>query len=262
VTRLRQRKAALGLIAAIALIVIVALQSRLPDLQDPDVLGSKIEKGPVVDAPCDIDGVRVRYDASYQATPTTAGYRVVSARVSEVAPTCVGATVTVRLTAGGSPVATGTASATSMTVPVTFPTPPIARDVNGVHVEIAGGTTPVPSECAGMAFDQFRALSPGNDTHAGSKDRDLVYGLEGNDTLRGDNQADCLVGQTGNDQLFGDNHADVLTGGAGNDILDGGNHDDVLHGGDGNDTLRGGNGRDECRGGGGTNTYVSCEVQL
>ncbi len=255
-----------GLIAAVIAVTVgltvgAAQTARLDDAE-AQVLGKTVDrKAPLIDASCDIDGVAVGYTASYAATPTPAGYRVGTVTLRDVAATCVGAEVSVQLLEGdvalGSP---GVATADEVTVDVTMPEPPPAARVTRVQVVIAGGTTPVPSECETIVFDQFLSLTNGADTHAGGKGNDLIYGLDGDDVLRGGNKDDCLVGQAGDDTLYGEGQVDVLLGGDGNDVLDGGNQDDVLIGGPGNDTLRGGSGRDVCDGGPGTNTYVGCEV--
>lgn len=250
-TRYRRVAAVLASAAAIAVVAVVAFESSLP----PDgtaVLGAtKKPQPPIIDAGCDIDGVTVDYGAGFRSSPGEPQYRVVRAEVGDVAPTCMGATVSVRLLEGSTTLATATADAEETVVGLDFTDPPPARQVNGVAVEIVGGTVPVPAACSSMAFDRFTVRTAGNDSHAGSKDRDLTYGGDGNDTLRGDNQHDCLDGQAGDDQLFGDNHDDVLLGGEGDDVLDGGNGDDHLDGGPG---------IDRCVGGPGRNTFESCEV--
>ena len=223
-----------------------------PPASGTDVLGATKDRAPVIDAPCDIDGVTVDYQAGFRTSPGAPEYRIVRATVGGVAPTCVGATVSVQLRDGTTPLATSVATAGTPTVTLDFSAAPSARAVDGVAVEIDGGTVPIPSECQALGFDRFTGLTSGNDSHPGSKDRDLTYGGSGADQLRGDNQSDCLVGQGGNDQLFGDNHDDVLVGGDGNDVLTGGSGDDRLYGGPG---------VDRCVGGAGKNTFdVSCEV--
>lgn len=249
-----RRQILAGVLAGITAVTIAAVQTgRLDDDVLTEVLGAKVDKpagdakadkkGPLVDASCDLDGVTVSYDASYSAS-SPAGYKVVTATVGDIAATCGGAEVTVALLAGTRSLASGTVPrATTSSVPVTFSSPPPARDVTSVSVTIAGGTTPIPDDCRSLTFDTFRSLTPAHDTLTASKGHDLVYGLDGNDTLRGDNKDDCLVGQDGDDQLFGDNNDDVLIGGPGDDFLDGGN------------------GRDVCIGGPGENRYLNCEVR-
>jgi hypothetical protein len=232
--------------------VALVLETSEPPSGGARVLGVQQKaQPPLIEAGCDVDGVRVDYGAGFRTSPGTPEYKIITADVSEVAPTCAGATVSVRMLGGSSTLATATAIASATTVTLSFPTPPSAKQVNGVAVEITGGAVPVPTECAAMTFDRFVVLTAGNDAHAGSKDRDLTYGGTGNDTLRGDNQQDCLDGQAGNDQLFGDNHDDVLIGGADNDVLTGGSGDDKLHGGPGTD---------RCVGGPGKNTFTGCEI--
>lgn len=257
-----RRVVALAAAAIVGLTVGASQSARLDDA-DAQVLGTKIDKkAPIVDASCDIDGVAVGYTASYAATPAPAGYRVGTVTVRDVAATCVDAEVSVQLLEGDVALGSaGTTTAAGATVEVTMPEPPPAARVTRVQVVIAGGTTPVPSECEAITFDQFLSLTNGADNHAGGKGNDLIYGLDGHDTIRGGNKDDCLVGQDGNDTLHGDSQADVLLGGDGDDVLDGGNQDDVLVGGPGDDVLHGGAGRDTCHGGPGTTTYVGCEVQ-
>ncbi len=237
--------------ASVAAVAIGGLQSSAP----PDgtaVLGAtKKPKPPIIDAGCDVDGVTVAYGASFRSSPDEPQYRIVRATVDGVAASCAGATVSVELLDGAETIATATADAESPTMDLDFTDAPPARDVDGVAVEIAGGEVPLPEPCESMTFERFTVLTAGPDTHAGSKDRDLIYGGDGDDTLRGDNQADCLDGQDGADQLFGDNHDDVLLGGDG---------DDVLTGGGGDDRLDGGPGTDRCIGGNGKNTLVDCEL--
>ena len=255
-TRRRRVVGALATSAAIAVVAVGAFQSSVPP-DGTSVLGAtKKPQPPIIDAGCDVDGVTVGYDASFASSspsvPGDAQYRVVRAEVGDVAASCAGGTVSVRLLEGTTTLATATAPAGSPVVELDFTNAPPARQVNGVAVEIAGGTVPVPTQCSSMIFDRFTVLGEGNDSHAGSKDRDLTYGRGGNDTLRGDNQNDCLDGQAGDDQLFGDNHADVLLGGDGDDVLTGGGGDDVLDG---------GRGFDRCLGGAGKNTIAaSCEA--
>jgi hypothetical protein len=239
---------------ALAALAFVAFVERTtePPASGTDVLGATKERAPVVDAPCDVDGVTVDYEAGFRTSPGAPEYRIVRATVGDVAPTCVGASVSVQLRHGTTALATSIATASTTTVTLDFSAAPSARAVDGVAVQVTGGTVPVPAECQTLGFDRFIGLTAGNDSHPGSKDRDLTYGGAGNDMLRGDNQSDCLVGQGGNDQLFGDNHDDVLVGGDG---------DDVLTGGGGDDRLYGGAGFDRCIGGNGKNTFdASCEV--
>ena len=248
----RRAVAALAALLGLAIVAVVTLEMSVP----PDgtaVLGAtKKPQPPIIDAGCDVDGVTIDYGASFHSAPGEPQYRVVRAEVGQVAPTCAGATVSVRLLEGAETIATATATADATTVGLAFSEAPPARDVDGVAVEIAGGTVPVPDACGSMAFDRFTVLTAGADTHPGSKDRDLTYGLQGADTIRGDNQHDCLDGGAGADQLFGDNQDDVLLGGEGDDTLDGGSGDDRLEGGPGNDV---------CIGGAGKNTFIDCEVR-
>lgn len=247
----RRLAAALAALLALAIVAVVALETSEPP-DGTSVLGAtKKPQPPIIDAGCDVDGVTVDYGASFLSGPGEPEYRVVRAEVGNVAPTCVGAEVEVELLEGSNPLASATTTADETIVELDFTDAPSAKRVDGVSVRIVGGTVPVPPQCASMAFDRFTVLTAGPDSHAGSKDRDLTYGLEGDDTLHGDNQHDCLDGQAGADQLFGDNHDDVLLGGGGDDTLTGGSGDDRLDGGPGNDV---------CVGGAGKNTFIDCEV--
>jgi len=78
--------------------------------------------------------------------------------------------------------------------------------------------------------------TPGDDTLAGTDERDLIYGRAGNDTMAGNGAADFLFGQKGMDALNGDDGPDRLWGGS---------EDDLLHGGDGPDWLWAGAGADQ-----------------
>jgi hypothetical protein len=254
------RQVAAVVLAALAFwgVALVALETSEPP-SGASVLGAtKKPQPPIIDAGCDVDGVQVDYEAGF----SSAEYRVVSATVSGVAESCVGAEISVQMLEGTSVLADATVEpASAPSVELEFTDPASAKRVDGVAVQIVGGYVPLPPECSSMTFDRFTVRTAGDDTHAGSKDRDLTYGQAGNDTLRGDNQSDCLDGQDGNDQLFGDNHDDVLLGGGGNDVLNGGNGSDLLIGGDGDDTLIGGQGNaDRCIGGDGNDTIdPSCE---
>lgn len=70
----------------------------------------------------------------------------------------------------------------------------------------------------------------GDDTIAGSSDREIIHGNKGRDILNGGDGDDLLMGGRDND---------LLSGGGGNDLLIGGLDDDQLEGGAGNDTLLG-----------------------
>ncbi|WP_019498918.1 calcium-binding protein [Pseudanabaena sp. PCC 6802] len=86
----------------------------------------------------------------------------------------------------------------------------------------------VPGQLSQMA-DEVRGLE-GDDTIAGSSDREIIQGNQGRDILNGGG---------GDDVLFGGRDNDLLDGGDGNDLLIGGLDDDQLEGGAGNDTLLG-----------------------
>jgi hypothetical protein len=211
---------------------------------------------------CDVDGVAVSYDTAWATTPTPAAYRVATARVGSIAPTCAGALLEVRLLSGAT-----TAASASVAVPagggtaaVTFAAPPLARSVDGVAVTLDGGDVPIPSACSSMVFDQVLVGTTGDDRLSAGNRRVVLFGLAGADLLDGGNQADCIDAGAGNDRVTGSNQADVLVGGTGNDRLDGGNQNDRLEGGDGDDQLIGGQGTDTCVGGPGADTFDGCEA--
>jgi Ca2+-binding RTX toxin-like protein len=87
----------------------------------------------------------------------------------------------------------------------------------------------------------------GNDSFAGTADRDFYQGLDGDDQI---------AGAAGNDSLSGGGGNDVLNGGDGNDQLDGGAGADAMAGGGGNDRLIGGTGNDWMEGGAGGDVFV------
>ena len=85
-----------------------------------------------------------------------------------------------------------------------------------------------------------------DNTYAGSREDDVIFGAEGDDTISGGGGNDRLFGGEGDDTidggegddwLFGGEGADTLTGGAGEDMLVGGEGDDTLTGGDDADTF-------------------------
>lgn len=193
---------------------------------------------PPDDAACDADGVDVSYAVNFQ-TPT---YGVGTATVSGIASTCAGAVLTVTL-GGTGRTATATVGSGQSTIAVPFASAPAAKDVTSVHVELAGGTTPVPSACATMKFDHVWFGTVGDDVQNLGNQSSLGYGLTGNDTLSGGNGPDCVDGGPGNDTITGGNQNDVLIGGTGDDVLDGGN------------------GTDRCIGGGGDDTFRNCEAR-
>lgn len=263
------------LLGAAVLIGVAASAGSLGPSTGPtptEVLGQVVSSGLSGEGSCDVDGVDVRYRTEYRATPAPAGYRVTGADVGAIAPTCNGAALEVALLAGTTVLATsstvvGAASSTS----VTFAQPAPAAAVDGVHVQMAGGSVPVPAPCGPMRLDRVRIGTTGSDRITGTNERDLVFGLGGDDRVDGGNQNDCLDGGTGGDRLDGGNQDDVVVGGLGNDqvigaggkdTLLGGEGDDVLDGGEGVDHLDGGPGTDRCSGGPGKNTFTSCEVTL
>jgi len=221
---------------------------------------------PPTDVACDVDGVGVSYTVFFGGSP--AAFRVSGATLTDVSPSCSGATATVSLYQVPPPTGTPIASA-SATVPtgggsvaLDVTPDPLAQDVNWVEVVLAGGTAPDIPECRGIKVDKTHSGSKENDDLTGTNFNDLMSGNGGNDTLRGGNNKDCLLGGAGNDTLYGENGNDVLLGGEGNDQLYGGNGNDILYGGPGDDILYGGAGRDRLDGGDGNDTcYVDREDQ-
>jgi len=214
---------------------------------------------------CDVDGVHASYDVEFRGDLDPASYRVAQVRIGELAPTCSGAQLTVRLLddEGGElaevgPIVTGTPVAF-----VPFPSAPPAGQVAAIDLVIAGGEVPVPPECQSMTFDQVLIGTTDDDSLRSDNGRVIAYGLEGDDRIDSGNQADCVDGGPGDDRVDGGNHHDVVLGGEGADRLFGSAGNDGLFGGDGDDHLDGGVGNDTCEGGPGTDTFTdSCEVQV
>ncbi|WP_298971938.1 calcium-binding protein [uncultured Roseobacter sp.] len=80
----------------------------------------------------------------------------------------------------------------------------------------------------------------GDDTLAGGRDDDVMFGFDGDGTMSGENGDDTIDGGAGNDRLIGNRGNDTLRGGEGNDRLQGFGGRDILEGGRGNDELSGG----------------------
>ena len=79
----------------------------------------------------------------------------------------------------------------------------------------------IPSQCAGMVFDNIIA------------DSGDIAGGPGNDNIRGGMGDDCIIGGGGNDTLRGQNGDDLLIGGSGYDIIEGGpGYDTCIYGDD------------------------------
>jgi hypothetical protein len=254
-----RRSSVAGLVVAAAVLVAGAMQSgAVPP--PPPVTG---------EGSCDVDGVDVSYTVSFESTPAPGRHRVTAARVGDTSDTCKDAEVRVQLLNGTTVLASGAVTSDGEDeVVVPFDPPPLAHSVTGVHVELDGGTVPLPEECQGIKIGNVRIGTSGSDQLTGTGANDLIYALDGDDVVKGGIQRDCLVGGNGADTLEGENHNDVLVGGAGADQLDGGLHDDKLYGGEGDDVLRGGQhddhldggpGFDRCFGDHGKDTFVNCE---
>ena len=230
---------------------------------------------------CDVDGVSIGYSTDFLNSPVPSSYRVTSVTVGDISPTCEGATVSVALKGGSNVIGAGTAVVSDSTAAVAIVTPsaspPAAEDIDGVHVEIAGGQIPVPPQCNGLILDRVYVGTEGDDVRSGTTFRDLMFGQAGNDSINGLQNPDCIDGGDGDDTLLGDVLDDVLIGGAGNDLLEGGvgkdrafgsagndrlnggPGNDTLFGEDGDDTIDGGTGIDRCVGGAGPDTFTACE---
>ena len=94
---------------------------------------------------------------------------------------------------------------------------------------------------------QFVVGNSDDNTYAGTRDADRIFGAEGDDTIGGG---------AGDDELYGGEGADTLTGGEGDDLLMGGEGADTLTGGAGDDMLVGGEGDDTLTGGDDADTFV------
>ena len=79
----------------------------------------------------------------------------------------------------------------------------------------------------------------------------VTYGTEGDDSFAGTANRDFYAGLGGNDEISGGAEDDYLDGGAGSDTIHGGDGNDLIDGGDGNDMLMGGDGADQIDGGDG-----------
>jgi len=117
-----------------------------------------------------------------------------------------------------------------------------ASTVNETHV----GTRRRDVIVTGFANDLIDAGRGDDIVHAGAG-RDIVFGGRGEDLLHG---------EAGNDRLYGGKGEDQLYGGLGHDLLYGGRGGDTLEGGAGADLLSGGAGRDLLTGGAGENLLI------
>lgn len=209
---------------------------------------------------CDVDGVRVSYASQY----APAEYRVDDVTVRDISSTCGGAEVSVTLSDQNDvPLADGAATAQlPANGPATFALSlpnggPLARSVYNVDVEIAGGTTPIPTGCTVNRFDFTYVGDLTDDANIiGTNGSDLIYGLSGDDTITGMNGKDCVVGGEGNDTMTGGNHVSFVDGGAGNDTITLGNASNMVIGGSGTDTIKVGNGDNKITVGTGANTVA------
>ncbi len=125
----------------------------------------------------------------------------------------------------------------------------VSNASNGTVVldTVAGTITYTPNaDYNGLASFDY-TVSDGTDDTVAQVGIDVLSLLEGdanNNTLAGSRKEELIYGYGGNDLLWGRAGDDVLLGGAGIDDLRGGYHDDILQGGIGNDSLDGGKGND------------------
>lgn len=96
----------------------------------------------------------------------------------------------------------------------------------------------------------------GDDTVAGSNQRDVLFASFGDDKVRANGGNDVVYGEEGKDQLWGAAGKDKLNGGKGADKMWGGDDNDVLKGGGGKDRLNGDGGNDKLFGGKGGDTFI------
>lgn len=204
---------------------------------------------------CDVDGVSVTYTTKYQAAPER-GYAVTVARVNSLDPHCSGATVKVTLSNGASVASgdptrsvvynpsVGYAAADFRTSPAATP---LASWVKHVTVELAGGTLPIPQQCA-MPLDRSFLGTTGSDPTSvltGTNQNDVLFGLNGDDSYAALNGDDCVVAGNGNNTIDLGTGADVVVAGDGsNTIVAGngaGNDGDYVTVGNGNNVVTFGN---------------------
>jgi hypothetical protein len=239
-----------------------------PNTADAPTLDSieRVVQGAPAQAICDVDGVDVSYHTAYRSAPDH-GYDVVDVVIEDVNwPSCSPARLRVALDLDGanasgdiaklsdassSYVLNGTATEATVTLPVRIPPADDladAADAMSVAVELEGGTTPIPTACAGMKFNRIQVGTLGNDSLTGTNPSgDLIYGLEGADTitsLQGDDCVDTDADDTAGDTVTLGNGANVVSTGAGADTIKVGNGSkNKISAGAGNDSITVGNGK-------------------
>ena len=123
--------------------------------------------------------------------------------------------------------------------------------------KISGGTDPSSANTtendtvsysmspAGISINLRAGTASGGDAEGDELGADIenARGSMYDDTIAGTRGANMLWGLDGDDDLSGDRGDDELDGGGGDDMLDGGDDDDTLTGGAGMDTLTGGDGK-------------------
>jgi Ca2+-binding RTX toxin-like protein len=108
---------------------------------------------------------------------------------------------------------------------------------------------------AGTANRDFVLAFAGNDQVSSGDARDIVYAGRGNDTVDGGAQFDRILGGPGDDSLSAGDDGAVIWGGDGNDTINAGNTGrNRLHGGPGDDSVNGGPERDSLWGGRGVDS--------
>ncbi len=210
---------------------------------------------------CDLDGVHVGYRTAYRST-LPLGYDLTHAVVSQIAwPSCNGAVLSVVLGDADAPdLATGEVTLTSaivalagssatVAVPVSLveapDSLPDAAPIVSVGISLAGGTTPIPPECAGMQFSSSFIGTTGDDVIEGTNPKgDLIYSLSGADRIDGRQGRDCIItgADSDGDVVVVGNGANVVLTGAGNDTVIAGNGASRIFTGAGDDTITVGNG--------------------
>lgn len=87
---------------------------------------------------CDPDGVAIKFTVGFFSAGSPTGFRVTQVIVDGIDPACDGADVFVTLASDTQDLAAGVAPIGGPTESVAMDTPPLARDVERVRVEIAG----------------------------------------------------------------------------------------------------------------------------
>ncbi len=101
----------------------------------------------------------------------------------------------------------------------------------------------------------------GNDSLAGGRSLDAIFGLSGDDRIYGLGGPDSIFGgEAGSDRLFGGSSGDFLRGESGSDTVFGDSGDDSVRGDSGDDRLFGDEGADAGSGGDGVSTIFDFDA--